>query len=98
MFGAGDGKAKIRYFPAVLTLEDIGWLQVAVNDVFFHEILNPTDDLGHYVDGCHLLNSSVFGEEAEEIPVTAVLGDDVAVGGSSVDIVAFYDVGMVEGP
>ncbi|CAM6002385.1 unnamed protein product [Sphagnum balticum] len=76
--------------------EDIGQLQVAVQEVVLSDLEEPPDDVPH--DACNFLfpDFASFLEDGAEISLVAKLGDDVAVGRLPDDIITFENVGVFQ--
>lgn len=66
-----------------------------MDDILLHQILDPIDDLVHNADGCNLLYPTIFCHETEKVPIPTVFSDDIAMPISSIDIVAFDNIGMI---
>lgn len=73
MFGAGDCESEVSYLPACFSLQDVGRLQIPVDDVVCHEVFDSLDDLSHDTDGCYLLDPFVSADKAVEISLITIL-------------------------
>ncbi len=54
-----DGKPKVSDFPLVADSQDVGWLEVAMNDSFLKKVLVCGEYLLHNLD-CHALSDFLF--------------------------------------
>jgi hypothetical protein len=86
-------KAKIADFALISPEEDIGWLQITVNDAIIVEVLDALHDLLQEVNGFILTEPPLLLEVVVEI-IVAELGNDVHVVIGLEDIVEVDNVLM----
>ena len=66
-----------------------------MHNIFGEEILDSFDNLIHNADGGYLLNPAMFVDKSLQVPMWAILCDDVPVCEGSVDFQTLDDVRVV---
>ena len=93
---AADGKTEISYFPDLLSPQDVGRLDVPVDDSHGHEVLGGLDNIRHDGGSRLLSEPTLLGHVLKQITTFAEFSDKVGVGLGAVDEVEFDDVGVVK--
>ena len=89
------GKSKITYFALVIFHQDVGWLQVAMDDSIHVEVFDAFHYLFEKTFGLFLLNFAFLLQKVVKVTIFAEFGNDVHVVGGLVDIKEFDDVSVV---
>ena len=77
-------------------LEDVGWLDISMDDSHFEQILGGLDDFADDKDGLLLAQLAIIGHIFKQISMWTIFRDEIAVRGCFVDIFKLDDVGMIE--
>ena len=99
LFGIGSysfSKSKISDFSNFVLDEQISRFQVSVQEPSVPQMPETFDEVSDYGDGFLFWEFDSFFYESFQISFITEFSDDVAIIGSTVDIVAFKDVGMIE--
>lgn len=90
------GEPEISDFGLSFVEEDVGYLEVPVDDILLREILESLEDVPDDWFGPVLLHPALLPQARLQVPFAAELGDDVAVPVAREDFEAPEDVGVVE--
>lgn len=88
------GKAEVTQFAYALFEQNIGWLEVSMNNSIFVQILGSINNVFEIALGILLWDFFLLVEHLKEITVVAKLSDDIHVIGSLVDVEELNDVGV----
>ncbi len=88
------GKAEVTQFAYALFEQNIGWLEVSMNNSIFVQILGSINNVFEVALGFLLWDFFLLVEHLKEITVVAKLSDDIHVIGSLVDVEELNDVGV----
>lgn len=97
-FFADDGKAEIAYFPIGAGLEDVGRLEVSMENLILHEVAIGGENLLHDAEGGAFGEFLMLFDEGVEGAVRTVLQHEVEEVGLFDDLEALDDVGVVQLP
>lgn len=95
---ADDGKAEVCDFEDLVREEDVGGLDVAVDDILGGEVLEALVYLANNRPDFFLGQRAALLESFLQIAALAELSDEVAVVGALEDLGAADDVGVVQRP
>ena len=90
------GEPEVRDLDDLVLQQDVGRLEVAVQESVLRQVDIPHDKLSY--DGQRVLLQQFLSlfEQVFEVSLVAKLSDDVAIIGGAEDVVALEDVGVVE--
>lgn len=88
------GKAEVTQFAYALFEQNIGWLEVSMNNSIFVQILGSINNVFEIALGILLWDFFLLVEHLKEITVVAKFSDDIHVIGSLVDVEELNDVGV----
>lgn len=92
--GAVDGEAKISNFPCFASPEDICRLNVSMEHSHPQQILDRLYNFSSDSNSLFFAQLAVIGHILKQIPMWAVLSNEVAMGDSPINVFKAYDVGM----
>ena len=92
-----DGESKICDFECIAFEENVGWFDISVNNVFGVEVFESLKDIFDERPGFFFCECSFLFDVLIKSPFFAELGEDVAFFWGFEDIIAFDDVGVIEG-
>jgi len=85
-------ESEVSDFDLAVFEEDVGWLEIAVDDAAGVDVIVACEDLVHEYDGFSFRDTFPIGDEFGEISSLAQLSDYVGIVFGAVDVIDFYYV------
>lgn len=91
------GEPEVSNYRVPLAQENVGKFQISMQEFVLPHFNEPAHNVPQKFSGLLFTASAFFLQPFTQIPLVAILSDDVAVGGFPNNIVTLENVGMVEG-
>lgn len=89
-------KAEICNFGDSVTHEDVGQLEISMEELIFSDFEKAIDNVSHDGQNFSLAHAAFLLEEGAEIALIAELSDDIAMRSLADDIEALEDIGVLQ--